>query len=148
MTSVEELIKKQAAYIERKSVNIEVAKRLEAEAQALRSEGAKPVSLNFREAIRKDKEARLDKFSANSRASYLKDLDAHMKAYGWLCFHYNDKTATRSYGKAEMPDYKVVVKGGTFSILNKGAVEVAGIYLKDDKLQFVNPGKFIKNVKK
>lgn len=144
MTQVEELIKKQAAYVKESAAKLSAADHMEAAAKILRAEAAKPSNQNFSKAIKQDKISRFQKFSANIQAGYIKDLDSNMAADGWMCFHFSDKLGTRSYGRKDLPNHKVVVKGSTFSILNNGVVEVADVYLKNEKLQFQAPAKFIK----
>lgn len=143
MASITEILAAQAKAVRAGQDKISAADHLEAAAKLLRAEAGKPG--NFIADIREAKKNRLEKFSQNVIAGEAKELDENMRVNGWLLGQTIEKTGVRIYGRKDMPDYKVQVKNGTFSILHKGDVQTAGIHLKDPHtLKFINPSKFIK----
>jgi len=143
--NITELLRKQAAYIKQKGDMLSAAEKLQLAAKELIEQAnAKPV-ISERVLLKATKEDKLKTREEKIRAGFRSDLDSSMKSYGWDLFHNNDKLGTRSYGRKDMPDYKVQYKSGAFSIIYKGDVQVSGIHLKDPHtMKFINPGKFIK----
>lgn len=89
---------------------------------------------------------KLEAFSARVQKSAVKEIDEHFNQAGWKCGHYNSQTGIRTYGRADMPDCKLVYKGGTVTTMFKGEAQVTTRLKDPHTMQFIKVDTFVKQI--
>jgi hypothetical protein len=144
---IRNILLKQAEHIQNKSEKMDTAKQLRLAADLLEADANKSVPGNFLKMAREEKKTRMDKFNQNVAKGVQKELISSMRVNGW--FPYVGKDAKpNSFVQKGKPEIVCVVKGSRYTIYKQNEILISDIYMKDQKLQFISPSKFIKTDQK
>jgi hypothetical protein len=135
MSTIKELLEKQAAFVKTQSAKLKEAELLEKRAKQLRAEANKPAKIDFK-AIRKAKDERLDKFAKALYSVKVKPSEDLLASNGWT----KDGPVTQQSGEIgnvwvnpKKPNIKIEIKGSDFIVYKNDAVELEAplSYLQD-----------------
>ena len=139
MSTINEIIQRQAAAVKQNSNALAAAEHLEKAAKLLRqgaqaSQGAFKVDFS---AIPKAKADRIAKFNASVREGYLKELEAKLERFGWVPGRFDEKENKRYFGNSKKRGFRLIVSGNHFSVHHGEEIKLAKTEISfiDDYLQ-------------
>src|SRR5665647_934196 len=131
MTTVNELIRKQAMAVKNNSNAIKAAEALELAAKHLRAEATKPVKIDFA-AVVKAKQDRLANFGQAIKDGKIKEAHQLLTHAGYVRGNHDPKEGTAIYSRpGKQRHYLLKIKGESFTVTHDNDIKQAKTPLSD-----------------
>ena|SRR5665647_750382 len=131
MSTINELINKQALAVKGASNAIKAAEALEQAAKFLRADAAKPIKMDFA-AIVKEKQNRLAKFGQAIKDCRAKEAHQLLTSAGYVRGNHDPKEGTAVYSlPGKQRHYLLKIKGESFTVTHGNDIKQAKTSLRD-----------------
>jgi hypothetical protein len=119
MPTIQEIVANAAMAAKQKTNTLTAAEHLRKAADLLEKEATAPKKFSFKEIIqdgKSTKEERMQKFNANIKAGFEKELVDNITRHGWRIGSHDTKNNIRSFGNPKHAGFRLIVKGSSFVV--------------------------------